>query len=262
MNELPFVLTFGGIIRIGALLFLGVPVVKWCSKKAAALGAKRYSQHIGLLAEHLIFYGGLVFIVVTVLHELGFHIAALLGAAGVLGVAIGFAAQTSIANIISGFFLLVEQPFSVGDIIKSVDVVGVVESIDLLAVRVRTLDNRMVRLPNEAVLKQSLINLSYYPHKRVDCVVSVPYEQNILVTINTIQDVIKNNQLFLVSPAPTVTVLKIANRGDGCAELRLFFTVRVWVVQEKFLLAPSVLIQQLKLTFDNKEVAITVCQIN
>src|SRR5206468_1227939 len=110
----------------------------------------------------------------------------------------------------SGFFLLMERPFSVNDTIKSGDVIGIVEAIDLLSVRVRTLDNKMVRLPNEMVLKHSLMNLTYYPVKRIDCIVSVTYGEDVSSAMQKIYDVINNNQLFLTNPAPIVMVHKMA----------------------------------------------------
>ena len=261
MNEVFFAAHVGNVIRICALVFLGIPLVSWGSRFFMALCKKRLSQHVGIIVGHFIFYGGLLFIAVTVLHELGFNVAALLGAAGVFGVAIGFASQTSLSNIISGFFLLMERPFSVGDMIKSGDVVGVVESIDLLAIRVCTLDNKMVRLPNEMVLKNSLANLTYYSIKRVDCIVSISYLTDMAWAMNGIHEVIKKNQLFLIDPAPVVMVNKIA-QPELSNETRLFFTVRVWVTKDKFSSAPSVLMQQLKSEFDKDNSVITVVQVN
>src|SRR5688572_697271 len=130
----------GMALRIVALL-LALPIFSYVSYFVGAACTQRFSRHMGLLVGHIIFYGGVIFIGVNLLHEFGFNVTALLGAAGVIGVAIGFASQASISNIISGFFLLLERPFSIGDMIKSGDIIGFAESIDLLAIRVRTRDN-------------------------------------------------------------------------------------------------------------------------
>lgn len=261
MNEDFFVLYAGSIVRICALMLFGIPLVRLCSSIAVGIFKQRLSPHIGILAGHFVLYGGFVFIGVTVLHEFGFNVTALLGAAGVLGVAIGFASQTSFSNIISGFFLLMERPFSIGDIIKSDDVVGVVEGIDLLSVRVRTLDNKMVRLPNEMVLKQSLVNQTYYPVKRIDCILSVTYTEDASAVMQKIHEVIKNNQLFLTNPAPVVMVNKMT-QPELSNEIRLFFAVRVWVATAVFTTAPAVLMQQLKAEFDTHNSVITIVQVN
>ena len=82
-------------------------------------------------------------------------------AAGLLTVALGFAAQTSASNLISGLFLLGERPFVVGDVIRLASgITGEVVGIDLLSVKIRTFDNLLVRVPNETLLKSELTNLT------------------------------------------------------------------------------------------------------
>jgi small-conductance mechanosensitive channel len=251
----------GNFLRIFILLVGGIPFIFWISKLLAALCTKHLSQHAGVLVGRIIFYGGLLLIFVTVLQELGFNVVALLGAAGVLGVAIGFASQTAVSNIISGFFLLLERPFSVGDIIKSGDVFGYVESIDLLSVHVRTADNKLVRLPNEVALKQSLSNLTYYPIKRIDCIVSMPYTVDVEDAKIQVKKVVASNDLFLKDPAAVVMVHKLAQH-DFDVEMRTFLMIRVWVATEQFLSAPAILMQQLKDQFDKEEIIISIVHNN
>jgi small-conductance mechanosensitive channel len=261
MDNVSLMMYAGSAFRIGILIFVGIPLLGWCKRVFSTMCTQRFSQHSGIMLGRIIFYIGIIFIIVTILHELGFNVSALLGAAGVFGFAIGFASQTSISNIISGFFLMLERPFSIGDTVKSGDMIGIVESIDLLSVRVRTFDNKLVRLPNEMVLKNHLINLTYYPVKRIDCVVSVPYSDDTSSAMDMMYGVIENNQLFLTNPAPVVMVNKLAQH-DYDTEIRLFFTVRVWVAKEQFTSAPAVLMQQLKDAFDKNQRVIMVVHVN
>lgn len=258
MNDMVLVMS---VVRIIILVFFAIPFIRWCSYVATKFCTRRFSQHIGVLAGRIILYTGLIFVGVTILHECGFNVTALLGAAGVLGVAIGFASQTSISNIISGFFLLIERSFSIGDTIKSGDITGIVESIDLLSVNVRTLDNKLVRLPNELVLKQCVTNLTYYPIKRIDCILTVPYTDDAESLKQQIRDVVKNNTLFLHEPVCVVMMNRVGQL-DYDTEIRQFFTVRVWVAKENFSLAPAVLMQQLKEWFDKNKQKITITHIN
>jgi small-conductance mechanosensitive channel len=251
----------GNVLRICVLIVGGIPLVFWMSNILARLCTKHFSQHAGALVGRIVFHGGIIIVLTTVLQECGFNVVALLGAAGVLGVAIGFASQTAFSNIISGFFLLLERPFSVGDIIKSGDVFGYVESIDLLSVHIRTSDNKLVRLPNEVALKQSLSNLTYYPIKRIDCVLSLPYSVDVEHAKNQIQQIIANNSFFLKDPAAVVMVHKLGQH-DYDVETRTFLMIRVWVATEQFLSAPAVLMQQLKDQFDKDEVVVTIIQSN
>jgi len=248
-------------VRIGLLLVVGVPVVRFFTKVIAQLCYKRFSHHSSVLLSHIVFYGGMVFIGVNILHECGFNVTAVLGAAGIVGVALGFASQTSISNIISGFFLLLERPFSVGDKIKSGDVIGVAESIDLLAVRVRTDDNRLVRIPNETVLKHHLVNITYYPVRRIDFLLSVPYDCSFEQVESEIKALIEKESLFLASPLPIVLMVKSGQLSYD-AQIRLFICVRVWVKQEDYTQATSHFVSLVKDMFDAQGIVVTVERMN
>jgi small-conductance mechanosensitive channel len=92
----------------------------------------------------------------------------LLGTAGILTVALAFASQTSMSNVISGLFLIADNPFQVGDILQVGTTVGVVLEIGLLSVNLRKFDNTFVRPPNELLIKQEFWNLTKYPIRRLD----------------------------------------------------------------------------------------------
>lgn len=248
-------------LRIALLIFVGIPLLQWLKKKLSLICFQHFSQHSGILLSRILFYSGLLFILITILHECGFNISALLGVAGVFGFAIGFASQTSISNIISGFFLVLEHPFFIGDIIKSNEIMGVVESIDLLSLNIRTSDNKLVRLPNETVLKSNLINLTYYPIRRIDLLLSMPYIIDIEQAQSEISAIIKNNKLILSEPVATVTLQKIGQH-DYDAEIRVFLMVRVWVNKENFVQLPPLLMTQLKEIFDKNNCMITIMQSN
>ena len=105
--------------------------------------AKLKAQTFKLIAK-ILKYSFFVLAVIYVLGIFNIKITALLGAAGIAGVAIGFAAQTSFSNIISGFFILSEKSIKIGDYITIKDVSGTVDSIDMLSVKIKTPDNQMV----------------------------------------------------------------------------------------------------------------------
>src|SRR5699024_2454555 len=109
----------------------------------------------------------------------GISLAPLLGAAGIAGVALGFASQTSVSNIISGLFLIAESPFKVDDIITVKSTTGVVLSIDILLVKLRTFDNQYVRIPNETLIKTEVTNITRFPIRRLNTTISVAYKEDI-----------------------------------------------------------------------------------
>jgi small-conductance mechanosensitive channel len=160
--------------------------------------------HLQIIIAKIVRYGGLLILGSTILTQLGFNITALLGAAGVVGVAIGFASQTSISNIISGMFLIMEHPFNVGDVLEVGNESGSVESIDLLAVRLRTPDGKLIRIPNETLIKSSVVNKTFYASRRVALTVLADRKHDLaqvmLITKQTL------NQLSVVKKDPAVSI--------------------------------------------------------
>jgi moderate conductance mechanosensitive channel len=87
--------------------------------------------------------------VLLILGELGFNLAPLLAGAGIVGVALGFGSQTLVKDFLSGFFILVEDQFGVGDIVDlETGVSGVVEAVSLRTTRLRSVDGTVWHMPN------------------------------------------------------------------------------------------------------------------
>lgn len=162
------------------------------------------------------------------LRELGFDLSVLLGAAGILTVAIGFASQTSASNLISGLFLLAERPFEVGDAISIGATKGFVLSVDLLSTRLRTFDNLLVRVPNETVLKSEVINLTRFPLRRCDFEFGVSYKEDIDAVEAVLLDIARRHPLCCDEPSPQVLFM-----GFGDSSLNLRFSV--WATQSNYL---------------------------
>ncbi|HET9888353.1 MAG TPA: mechanosensitive ion channel family protein, partial [bacterium] len=101
------------LLRAAVILVLGVIasriIAGWIGQALAQKGKPLES----VLARRIAFYSLLALVFAMVLHELGFHLGVLFGAAGILTVAIGFASQTSASNLVSGIFLIAERSFVV-----------------------------------------------------------------------------------------------------------------------------------------------------
>ncbi|NLW19678.1 MAG: mechanosensitive ion channel family protein [Candidatus Cloacimonetes bacterium] len=165
------------------------------------------------LVTRFAYYIAVLILVVNVLNELGFKLSALLGAAGVLGIAVGFASQTSVSNIISGIFLISEKPFVVGDLIEVDGSLGVVDSIDLLSLKMKTSDNRYVRVPNETMIKTQVINLTRYPTRRANIGLKIAYKENLSLVLKLLAEVAESEPLALKDPAPLIVADKFDDSG-------------------------------------------------
>lgn len=152
------------------------------------------------------------------LRALGVDVVSILGAAGVLGVAIGFASQTSLSNLISGIFLVSERSFKLGDYIRITGEEGTVESINLLSVYLRRPDNSLVRVPCETLIKNPVINITGAPRRRIDLDVGVDYSSDLTKVREIILDVIKQEPELLNDPAPAIMFTAF---GDSSLNLRV-----------------------------------------
>ena len=82
-----------------------------------------------------------------VLDKLGINVAPLLAGAGIVGIAVGFGAQSLVKDFFSGFFMLAEDQFGVGDLVSVLDVTGTVEEVNLRVTRLRANDGTVWFVP-------------------------------------------------------------------------------------------------------------------
>jgi small-conductance mechanosensitive channel len=231
------------ITRAVLLLLFGLLLAGLATRLTNRLFAKRLSVHHTQLIRRIVFYTILALFIASALWELGFSLAVLVGAAGVLTVAIGFASQTSASNLISGLFLIGERPFEVGDIIQVSGTTGEVLSIDALSVKLRTFDNLFVRIPNETLIKSEVTNLTRFPIRRLDIKLGVAYKEDIKRTEAVLREVAEKNILCLDEPAPLFIFL-----GFGDSALELQFSV--WAKRENFLALRNSITAEIKEAFD------------
>ena len=167
-------------------------------------------------------------VVLSTLYQLGFDLGILLGAAGILSVALGFASQTSASNLVSGLFMVLEKSFAIGDIIQVGGTTGEVLSIDLLSVKVRTFDNLFVRIPNESLIKTEIKNLSRFPIRRYDMQVGVAYKEDLKKVSDLLIEVADAYEHCLDHPRPLIIF-----QGFGESSMDLQFSI--WTARENYL---------------------------
>mgnify|MGYP000132607122 CR=1 FL=1 len=230
---------------VRAILFIvaGFVIAKLASRLFRKLSDNKLSTHHQLLGSMLIFYLLFMLFFLSGLKELGFSMSVLLGAAGVLSVAVGFASQTSASNLISGLFLIAEKPFEVGDVLKLNEFSGEVISIDLLSIKLRTFDNVMIRVPNETLIKTTFVNMSRFPIRRVDLVIGIAYNEDIETARTVLLEAALHHPRALVNPDPFCIVTMF---NASSVDLQL----SVWVVRAELKDAKSELLIACKKALD------------
>ncbi len=239
----------GSIAEAVIYFIVGLILARMASRGVKQWSKHRFDKHQQLLMGRIAAYLVLLVFVVMGLNAIGFNLGVLIGAAGILSVAIGFASQTSASNIISGLFLVAERPFSVGDLIRVGATTGEVLSIDLLSVKLRTFDNLFVRIPNETLIKSEVTTLTRFPIRRIDLAIGVAYKEDIKKVRKVLERVAQANPLCLDEPKPIFVFL-----GFGESSLDMQFSV--WVKREKFIDLKNSIHEEIKEAFDAEGIEI------
>ena len=231
------------------LLMLGLVLASLAARSIARFMAQRSTRHHTVMVRRLVFYVIVALFAIAALREAGFSLDVVLGAAGILTVAIGFASQTSASNMISGLFLLVEKPFEIGDFIEVDATLGEVVGIDMLSVKLRTPDNLYVRIPNETLIKTRVVNRSRFPIRRLDLTVGIAYAEDVERVEALLLKLAEKNPICLEEPKPFVLVTAF---GPSSVDLQFSF----WVPKDKVLEGRSSTMVAIKKALDQEGVEI------
>ncbi len=237
------------VTRAIIVVIVGLVIAKLASSGLTTIASKKIDPHRTMVLKRGSYYLILILFLVTALHQLGFNLSVLLGAAGIFSVAIGFASQTSASNLISGLFLVAERPFTVGDVIRVGTTTGEVLSIDPLSVKLRTFDNLFVRIPNESLIKSEVTTLSRFPIRRADLLVGVAYKEDLKKVRAILEAVADKNPLCLEEPKP-----RYIFQGFGDSSLDIQFSV--WAKRENFLDLKNTIYEEIKTAFDEQGIEI------
>lgn len=150
------------------------------------------------------------------------NVGPLLAVIGAAGFVIAFALQDSLGNFASGILILVFKPFDVGDTVQVAGVLGKVQSMNLLAVQIRTLDNKAVIVPNNQVWSDAITNVTGTSTRRVDLVFGIGYGDDMETAQGILEDVVSKHEKILKDPEP---VIRVHELGDSSVN----FICRPWV---------------------------------
>ena len=237
------------IVKIAAILVIGTLLIYSLAYFVKKLLPKSLSKQRRMIVNRLIIYSGFVALFFIIITELKLNLAPIFGTAGVIGFVIGVASQTSIGNIVSGFFLVSEKSFEIGDVIRIGDKTGVVYSIDLLSIKIKTFDNLLLRIPNQTIISTELTNITRFPIRRMDIDVSVAYKEDLGKVKSVLERVAKENPLCLDEPEPLIVFKNFGDSG-----INILFGV--WFEKTNFLAVKNSIFQEIKIAFNEEGIEI------
>nr|WP_317198558.1 mechanosensitive ion channel family protein [uncultured Psychrobacter sp.] len=208
-----------------ACIWAGIYYVLWTSSGQII---HRVLQHYGLnasieqLLKNILSVILLVLGLASVMAQFGFDIVSLVAGLGIVGLAVGFAAQSTLANFIAGITILLEQSFQVGDWININGNEGRVVVIALRTTHILTRDNITVIIPNSNMASSEVTNLTSKNFVRFNVRVRIAFEDDISQAREQILGVLTDTEVVLSRPEPSATVAEVGEYG-------VFFIVRFWV---------------------------------
>jgi small-conductance mechanosensitive channel len=239
------------IILAAIILAIGLGIIYSISFLVKRFLPRNWSRQRKMIVNRFVQYTGYIVLFFVMIKELNLtdSLTAIFGAAGVIGIIIGFASQTSIGNIISGFFLVSEKSFELGDVIKIGDKSGVVYSIDLLSIKIKTFDNQLIRVPNQTVISSEVINVTRFPIRRLDFQVSVAYKEDLEKVKNLLEKIARQNPLSLDEPEPLIVFT-----GFGSSSIDIL--LGIWFEKTNYIKVKNSVFMDIKKTFDEEGIEI------
>lgn len=187
---------------------------------------------------------------ILVADQIGIKVIAIISTLGVAGIALGLAAQQTLANFISGIILLVGKPFKEGDLVELEGTFGQVKEISLRSTALFTMDNVLVDIPNQKIVESKIINHTYNRQIRLRTPIGVAYKTSIPQAQQMLLDMVKNDDRCLTDPPPEVIVTEYA---DSSINLEL----RVWLKDSHQMLdVDNELMEKIKTEFDKAGIEI------
>lgn len=213
-------------INIGAAiltLVIGLYVARLIAVgMSKVMGKRNLDPTIVDFTANMIRYVIIAFVVIAALGRIGVQTTSFIALLGAAGLAVGLALQGSLSNFASGVLIIVLRPFKAGEYIEAAGADGIVESVQIFATTLTTLDNKVVVIPNSSILSGNVVNFSRMPTRRIDLLIGVSYAADLSKTKDVLEKVVKANSRVLATPAPQVAVAEL---GDSSVNL----VVRPWV---------------------------------
>ncbi|MCP3870117.1 MAG: mechanosensitive ion channel family protein [Gammaproteobacteria bacterium] len=237
-------------------LFLAILLISVFLSRLAARGAgkvlARSRQASKLLSDFMVVTVRRVVLIVGILiglSALEVNVGPLLAIIGAAGFVIAFALQDSLGNFASGILVLMFRPFDVGDVVEVAGILGKVESMNLLSIKVRTPDNKAVIIPNNNVWGSSIINVTGTSTRRVDLVFGIACDDDMDKAQRIMEQVVGEHDKIMKDRAPVIKVHELADSSVN-------FVCRPWVRTEDYWDVYWELTRSMKERFDKQGISI------
>lgn len=243
------------IVAAIVILLVGLWLVSRITRGLNALLAKRMEPMLARFLARIAQILLLLVVVIAALDRLGINTTSLVAIVGAAGLAVGLALKDSLGNFAAGVMLIMFRIFRVGHYVEVAGTSGTVEQVGIFATVLLTADNKVITVPNGAILSGNIVNYSEKATRRVDLVFRVGYDANLAEVKKILQDVVAADGRCLAEPAPTIVV------GD-LAENSINMLCRPWVNSADYWSVKWEMTEEVKHRFDAAGITIPLPQMD
>lgn len=222
-----------GIKILGAIVIwiVGSWIIKKLLSGTKTVMTKRdFDESLQKFLLNLLGWVFKILLVLAILAKLGVETTSFAAILAAAGLAVGLALQGSLSNFAGGVLIMIFKPFKIGDLIEAQGEIGVVKEIEIFTTKLTGLSNKEIIIPNGALSNGNIVNYSTEGTRRVDLVFGVSYDSDIKQTKDVIMNVLTSHPKVLKEPAPTVTVLELADSSVNFATRPWCNTEDYWAV--------------------------------
>lgn len=248
-----------GIINlIGALFLLsaGIFIARFTSAAFKKILLRRnVDTTITQFCSALLRYAMIAFAIVAALGRIGVETSSIIAVIGAAGLAIGLALQGSLGNFAAGVLLVTLRPVRAGEYANVGAVAGTIEEVHIFSTTLRTVDNKMVVIPNGKIIASEIINYSRQKERRVDIIVGVAYNTSIEHFRSVIKTVVMLDPRIIHAKGHTI-------RLNEFAPSSLNFVVRVWTENKHYWDVYFDLMENIKNALDDNRIQMPFPQMD
>ncbi|MEP3351566.1 MAG: mechanosensitive ion channel domain-containing protein [Marinomonas sp.] len=243
---------FFGLVIFFIGKFVASKVAKWCENRMLKSSV---DKAVAGFTSSILY--ALMFAAITLmaLGQVGVETTSFIAILGAAGLAVGLALQGSLSNFASGVLIIILRPFKSGDFIDGAGQMGTVDRIELFHTYLKTTDNRVVIIPNSAVMGGSIVNFSREATRRVDLVIGISYDADIRLAKQIMEEIIAADERILKDPECTIAVSELADSSVN-------FVVRPWVNAADYWTVRADVLEKVKYAFDERGVGIPYPQMD
>ena len=248
---------FWSVVIALLVWFIGAKVIRFI-RKIVQKGMERREVDKGVaqFTDSLVKYGLYIVLIIVILNVFGIQTSSVAAAAS-LGLTAGLALQGSLSNFAGGVLILILKPFKVGDYIieDTHKNEGTVSEISIFYTRLKTLDNKVVVIPNGTLANASLTNVTTSDRRQIDMTFGIGYEDDLKKAKAILQEIAETTEERVKD-----TDIQIFVRDLAESSVNLGF--RIWVPMDDYWKVRWELNERVKLTFDKEGITIPFNQLD